>query len=279
MDSFLSSITSFMKKIPDHRPRDLDQLIRPRCVVLSFPLQFPDVSRFLPKHKLLRQPAEPGPAGDLIMSRNEQQQISSEGEDPHQSTSGARTNQEPVGEEGSEDQDKPLHIVWPHRWEHDKNPELFFNTLLKLKERQLHFHLSVLGETFTDVPEVFSEARRVLDPHILNWGFLPSKEEYLRVLCQADVVVSTSNHEFFGVAMLEAVHCGCFPLCPKALVYPEIFPGQYLYATPEQLCKRLQGLCRRPDVARRHIVQVNTASFSWASLKQRFQDLLAAEHL
>ncbi|XP_067458823.1 tRNA-queuosine alpha-mannosyltransferase isoform X3 [Thunnus thynnus] len=275
MDSFLSSISSFMKKIPDHRPRDLDQLIRPKCVVLYYPVQFPDVSRLLPEHKLLRRPAEPShidditPQGEQQHSPNKPQsprpEEPSEDQqgDPHQSSCEA------------EGQMKPLHIVWPHRWEHDKNPELLFSSLLKLKQKGLKFHLSVLGETFTDVPEIFSEARRLLDSHILNWGFLPDKDGYLAVLCQADVVVSTAKHEFFGVAMLEAVHCGCYPLCPKALVYPEIFPAEYLYSTPEQLVKRLQGLCRRPDVARRHVVKVDTSSFSWTALKQRFQTLLA----
>ncbi|XP_036066623.1 glycosyltransferase-like domain-containing protein 1 isoform X4 [Oryzias melastigma] len=203
MDSFLSSIPSHMKKIPDHRPKNLDELIRPKCVVLSYPVQFPDVTR-----------------------------------------------------------------------EHDKNPELFFNTLLKLKEQELHFQVSVLGETFTDVPDIFPSSKRLLDSHILNWGFLSSKDDYLQVLCDADVVVSTSNHEFFGVSMLEAVHCGCFPLCPKALVYPEIFPVQYLYSTPEQLFKRLKELCKRPGIARRHVVKVDTSKFSWTSLKPQFWTLL-----
>ncbi|XP_054871599.1 glycosyltransferase-like domain-containing protein 1 isoform X1 [Amphiprion ocellaris] len=276
MESFLSSIPSFMKKIPDHRPKDLDHLIRPKCVVLNYPVRFPDVSRLLPKHKLLRWSANVNDQKP-VSDQDPHQSTYEPTTDPLQSTSGPTRDLDPAGE--AADQVKPLHIVWPHRWEHDKNPELFFNTLLKLKERRLDFHLSVLGETFTDVPEIFSEARRLLDSHILNWGYLSSKDDYLQVLCQADVVVSTANHEFFGVAMLEAVHCGCYPLCPKALVYPEIFPAQYLYSTPEQLCKRLQGLCRRPDVARRHVVTVDTSSYSWAALQPRFQTLLAAEGL
>uniref|UniRef100_A0AAQ4QNL9 Glycosyl transferase family 1 domain-containing protein n=1 Tax=Gasterosteus aculeatus aculeatus TaxID=481459 RepID=A0AAQ4QNL9_GASAC len=220
------------------------------------------------EYKVVSRPEEkldeaPIGSGEFPSSGNHQ-------EDLHES----RTDQRPVSREDPGDQMKPLHIVWPHR-EHDKNPELFFSTLMKLKEKEVNFNLSVLGETFSEVPGIFSEARLRLDPHILNWGFL-SRGAYLQVLLQADVVVSTARHEFFGVAMLEAVHCGCYPLCPKALVYPEIFPAEYLYSTPEQLFKQLQRLCRRPDIVRRHVVKVDTSSYSWTSLKAHYEALLSA---
>ncbi|XP_029937082.1 tRNA-queuosine alpha-mannosyltransferase isoform X2 [Myripristis murdjan] len=313
MESFLSSISCFMRRMPDYHPKDLDKVIRPKCQVLHFPLQFPDVTRFLPNHKLLRRAAEVSHVDGVSALQGQQQhsQDDPQASWPEELASQARdvclnpepgrgkldqeedlwrspSNPENQGAEGEKDvmakgikgvegQTKPLHIVWPHRWEHDKNPELLFRTLLKLKERDLDFQLSVLGETFTDVPEIFAEARVLLDAHILHWGFLPSKDDYFRVLCQADVVVSTAKHEFFGIAMLEAVHCGCYPLCPKSLVYPEIFPAEYLYSTPEQLCKRLQGLCRRPHVARRHNIKVNTTAYSWVALKEGFKSLLTGQ--
>ncbi|XP_014028983.1 tRNA-queuosine alpha-mannosyltransferase isoform X2 [Salmo salar] len=290
MESFLSSISSFMKMIPDHRPKDLDKLIRPKCRVLHFPIQFPHVTRpevlLSPveeeKEGLLSLSSPPAPKA-LCLSPEPEAAIRDQREGTGQAEAPSHPREERGPGGGKEEGDgggeeshvRPLHIVWPHRWEHDKDPELFFKMLLKLKERGLGFQLSVLGETFTDVPDIFAEARVDLNDHVLHWGFMPSKEDYLRVLCQADVVVSTAKHEFFGVAMLEAVHCGCYPLCPNALVYPEIFPEEYLYSTPEQLYKKLQGLCRRPYVVRRHHVKVDTSSYSWAARKEDFRSLLA----
>jgi len=49
--------------------------------------------------------------------------------------------------------------------------------------------------------EVFSEARDRLSTHTVNYGYMESRDVYLRTLAAADVVVSTAHHEFFGVAM------------------------------------------------------------------------------
>ncbi|XP_049517078.1 glycosyltransferase-like domain-containing protein 1 isoform X7 [Dermacentor silvarum] len=46
----------------------------------------------------------------------------------------------------------PLHIVWPHRWEHDKGPEEFVQALLELHRLGLRFQVSFLGQQFDQLP-------------------------------------------------------------------------------------------------------------------------------
>jgi len=102
----------------------------------------------------------------------------------------------------------PPHLLWVARWEHDKNPELFFEVLRKLVDEGADFRVSVLGESFADSPEVFSTAPAWLGDRIANWGYRESREEYEEILRQADIVVSTADHEFFGVGIVEAAAAG-----------------------------------------------------------------------
>jgi methylenetetrahydrofolate dehydrogenase (NADP+)/methenyltetrahydrofolate cyclohydrolase len=48
----------------------------------------------------------------------------------------------------------------------------------------------VIGESFSEVPEVFGQAQHDLRDHIKHWGFVESRSEYLDILDQADIVVS-----------------------------------------------------------------------------------------
>lgn len=170
----------------------------------------------------------------------------------------------------------PLHIVWPHRWEHDKDPEAFFRALISLKSDDYNFKVSVLGEAFSEVPDIFDSAKDNLKDHILNWGH-QTKEDYLNILRSADVVVSTALHEFFGVSMLEAVSQGCYPLCPKRLVYPEIYPDDCLYSTQAQLVKKLKRFCSYPKSARKNKYKHIASRYSWQQLQNGYRKLFQSK--
>ena len=136
----------------------------------------------------------------------------------------------------------PPRILWNHRWEHDKRPEAFFDAMQRLDARGLEFRLLVTGQRFRHAPDCFSQAETTLAHRIDHWGFAPSREDYLTLLRQADIAVSTAGHEFFGVAMLEATHMGARPLVPDRLAYPEIYPSEYRYADDDALVDELERL-------------------------------------
>jgi len=141
--------------------------------------------------------------------------------------------------------DQPLRLAWVSRWEHDKGPETFFSALRLLKDRGVDFHLNVLGESFGQVPKCFEAARQEFSANIIRWGFIPDRAEYQAALSASDVVVSTANHEFFGIAIVEAVAAGCFPLAPRRLAYPEVLGSAadwFFDGTAENLALRLMEL-------------------------------------
>lgn len=47
MSSFIQNIKSFIKKMPDYKPTDVDKEIQDKSKVLYFPVCFPDVEKLL----------------------------------------------------------------------------------------------------------------------------------------------------------------------------------------------------------------------------------------
>ncbi|WP_376691642.1 tRNA-queuosine alpha-mannosyltransferase domain-containing protein [Wenzhouxiangella sp. EGI_FJ10409] len=153
----------------------------------------------------------------------------------------------------AENRDRRL-IVWNHRWEYDKRPELFAEAVDRLVESGIDFRLALLGKRPRSTPAALDRIRKSAAGRIVADGLLP-KEEYRHLLGRAGVVVSTAAHEFQGLAMLEAVSAGAIPVVPDALCYPEQYPGRFRYPSGdvEQLVMRLEALfssvkTQAPDV-------------------------------
>jgi glycosyltransferase involved in cell wall biosynthesis len=119
-------------------------------------------------------------------------------------------------------------IVWNQRWQYDRNPGMFFRVLNRLDDIDLEFDLILAGDTKHDKPEEFEKAWSRYGQRIKHFGYVEDPEAYATLLHQGDIVVSTATYEFFCVAIMEAIHCGCHPLLPNRLHYPELIP-QHLH--------------------------------------------------
>ena len=122
-------------------------------------------------------------------------------------------------------------LLWNHRWEYDKNPEEFFNTLILLKDEGFAFQLIVTGESYKYSPEIFEIAKSELRKEIIHFGWVDSIEKYAELLWRADIIPVTSYQDFFGGSVVEAMYCGCYPLLPNRLSYPEhLQEASHLYS-------------------------------------------------
>ncbi len=127
--------------------------------------------------------------------------------------------------------ESPLRIGWVARWEHDKRPDRFADVVCELVARQLPFQLVLLGQHDDKQHPSLKKIQRLASGHIRHAGYVVDQEAYWKLLRDIDVVISTADHEFFGVGIVEAVAAGAVPLLPQRLSYPEVFD---LAANPDR---------------------------------------------
>ncbi len=171
-------------------------------------------------------------------------------------------------------------ILWNSRWDYDKGPQVFFDALRELQGRQLDFRLIVAGEHVDPNDAVFATAHTDFADKILSWGYVTGFEHYRDLLYQADIVVSAAQQEFFGIAVLEAMYCGCLPVLPRRLSYPELLPAELheicLYANDDQLADHLENIiCNLPTfsyINTRNIAQ----QFDWEYMAPHYDAVFEA---
>ncbi len=177
----------------------------------------------------------------------------------------------------------PPVVLWNHRWEYDKNPGGFFRVMNRLDDAGVRFRLILAGKTFAEQPPAFEEGFRRYAERVLHYGYAESFADYAALLWRSDLVVSTSVHEFFGISMLEAIHCGCHPLLPDRLTYPELIPenlhrpllhAPVLYENEEALFETLRAILKgeQPPLPVEVLREV-PADLAWPLKAPRFDAL------
>jgi len=240
-DLFLDSLPAYLGKMPEAVPRSVRERLAARSVVLPVGLerQRHGPEAFAP---YLGGPCHPGVGPDW-----------------------------PRGRGG------PV-VLWNHRWEFDKRPDLFAAAMSQLADEGVVFQLLLLGEPRGN-EEVFVSLRRRLAERCLAWGFAADQDQYRRWLDRAEVVVSCAEQEYFGISVAEAVQAGAYPVLPRQQVYPSLYGsrcrGRHFYDGPADLVELLRDLLTGEGCGHVCSLPLDCDAFCWKDLIGGYDDLFA----
>nr|MDA3959144.1 DUF3524 domain-containing protein [Planctomycetota bacterium] len=179
---------------------------------------------------------------------------------------------------GQRPSDQAPHLLWCARWEADKDPEAFATAVHQLADQGHRFRFSMIGGHDTGRFPALAALRAAHGDRIVHWGWLESRAAYHAALAEADIVVSTAQHEFFGLAVLEAVAAGARPLLPRRLAYPEIYAalGEEVFYRDGTLAAALAARLADPQAIDAAAV---SAPYLWPKQASRWDDAAQAMRL
>jgi glycosyltransferase involved in cell wall biosynthesis len=239
-DLFLEALPAYLNKMPEAVPRRVAERLRRRSAVMGVGLERPPLpADHFPRYRGGKCDPGVGPPW-------------------------------PRGE-------RPL-VLWNHRWEFDKRPDLFAAALHRLLDAGLDFDAALVGDP-RGQEGVFAGLRDRLGPRCFAFGRLPARSDYDSLLDRADIVVSCAEQEYFGIAVAEAVHAGCYPVLPRAQVYPWLYGtrcrGRHLYDSADDLTDLLTDLISGNSCGHVCSLDRDMDAFCWERLAPGFDGMIA----
>ena len=240
-DLFLDALPAYLGRMPEAVPRDMRARLQDKCRVLAVGLD-----------------RDPLPAGPGAVWR------------------GGRCAPD-AGPPWPRDGRRPV-ILWNHRWEFDKRPEQFAAAVGALLDRGLDFDVILAGDG-RHRDDVMRPLVDRLGDRCLHAG-LAERAAYEQLLERADIVVSCADQEYFGIAVAEAVHAGCYPVLPRRQVYPSLYgtrcKGRHFYDTDEELVALLADLVAGDACGHVCSLARDMDEYCWSRLVPRYDELLTA---
>ena len=238
-DLYLEAIPAFLNRMPEAVPRQVPERLRPRCEVLGVGLE-----------------RDPLPDDHFAQYRG----------------GASAPDTGPGWPRGK----RPL-IIWNHRWEFDKRPDLFCAALDRLLEQGLDFEVALLGES-RGQETAFTGLRDRLGERCVAFGHQDARAEYDAWLARGDIVVSCAEQEYFGIAVAEAVHAGCYPVLPRDQVYPSLYgsccKARHFYTGAEELAALLSDLITGDSCGHVCSLDQDVDQFCWSRLAPEFDRLM-----
>ena len=133
-------------------------------------------------------------------------------------------------------------ILWNHRLQKQKNPWVLFELEAYIKE---HIAICTPEALSAAYSKEMKEHEAIFHTIIRDNG--RKRENYLKVLEQAEFVLSTGQHETWGNSMIEGIMSGATPFAPDGDLcsYKELFPDEFLY--PQKLLEKNKNNIARDE--------------------------------
>ena len=135
-----------------------------------------------------------------------------------------------IPRDSSLDSDIPI-LLWNHRWEFDKQPEVFIELCDALFKNHNTFNINFLGQHHKSTTPAIEKFKNQYAAHILNYGYVHNYVKYIQILKSSHILPVTAIHDFFGISVMEAVACHVTPVLPKEMVYRDHYSelGDYCF--------------------------------------------------
>lgn len=158
----------------------------------------------------------------------------------------------------------PLRLVHFGRLSREKHPQLAIATAAELHRRGHDVRLDIYGTG----PHVAHMQRIASGSPIYFHGYVRDRERLAAAVAAADISLSVSPHETFGLAVLEALACGTPVVTANTGGASELVTslcGAKGKANPASLADAVERLCLIPEHERRSQARARAERYDWAN--------------